>query len=427
MQLAQLYALWKSCSGFTTDTRQLKPGYFFIALRGERFDANTFAQQALDAGAAYVLIDNPNYQLNERCLLVENTLSTLQALAAYHRQHFHIPVIAICGSNGKTTTKELTHAVLATTHQVHATAGNLNNHIGVPLTLLRMPETATIAVIEMGANHLNETAELCAIAQPTHGIITNNGKDHLEGFGSIEQVKKANAELYDYLEQTKGIAFVNAADDDLMQFSQPLQRVLYNTTTGHELSGQLMNAFPVLYGAIQLNQSALEFTSALAGEYNLVNILAAAAIGHYFNVADAAIKAAIEAYQPGNNRSQWMKWNGNEILMDCYNANPSSMAIALQSFSKMPVTNKMAVLGDMFELGEYSFQEHALVLAQAKASGINQLVFVGKEWLKHKSEAIGVWFETTEAAKVWLKQQAIQNQYILVKGSRGMALEKLFE
>jgi UDP-N-acetylmuramoyl-tripeptide--D-alanyl-D-alanine ligase len=359
--------------------------------------------------------------------VVDNVLTTLQQLAQHHRKQFAIPVLAIGGSNGKTTTKELTVAVLSKSYKVHATAGNFNNHIGVPLTLLGMPDDTEIAVIEIGANHLMETAFLAELAAPNYALVTNNGKDHLEGFGSLENVKKANAELYEFIRKTNGMVFVNYQDTDLMQSANGLKAVFYHTNPNEEAHGTVTANYPKLVAEIQIQQEIHVFESALAGSYNLINILAATSVGHYFKVPVTAMMEAIQQYQPTNNRSQWTLWNTNKVLLDCYNANPSSMQTAITSFQQIPASNKMLILGDMLELGEYSLQEHSQLLNEAQSCQFDELVFVGQEWMKCKNQNQGKWFLTTAEAKEWLLQATIENYLILVKGSRGIALEKIFQ
>ena len=423
--IPELYVLWKSSEGLTTDTRQIKDGWMFVALRGEKFDANNFAQQALDAGASWVIVDREEAVVHERCVLVPDTLRMLQALANHHRTNFTIPFLAIGGSNGKTTSKELIRSVLSQKFKVHATAGNLNNHIGVPLTILQMPMDTEIAVIEIGANHLYETAELAAIVAPDFGIITNNGKDHLEGFGSIEQVKKANAELFEFLSSNQGTCFVNADDTDLMQASEGLKRFTYGHSSS-ECMGEIVSHFPLLEVSFA-KPELFNASSNLAGDYNLPNILAAARIGFHFGLTAQEVKAGIEAFSPANNRSQWKAWNTNQVLMDCYNANPSSMAGAVQSFAKMPAKPKYVILGDMFELGEYAESEHQMMVELVKSLSFEHAIFIGAHFLKHREASFGNWFETTAAAKEFLQKEMPQNAFLLVKASRGMALEKLFD
>jgi UDP-N-acetylmuramoyl-tripeptide--D-alanyl-D-alanine ligase len=417
--------MWQSAEGLTTDTRQIKEGWMFVALKGEKFDANDFAQQAIDAGAAWVIVDKPEAVIHDRCVLVPDTLRALQALANHHRLTFSIPFLAVGGSNGKTTTKELIRSVVGQRFKVHATAGNLNNHIGVPLTILQMPLDTEFAVIEIGANHLFETAELAAIVEPNFGIITNNGKDHLEGFGSIEQVKQANAELYEYLLANNASCFVNADDADLMAASEGLQRFTYGASST-ECNATIVEQFPNL--AVQFDMpNNFDATSNLAGDYNLPNILAAARIGFHFGLTVQEVKAGIEAYTPANNRSQWKAWNTNQVLMDCYNANPSSMAGAVQSFAKMPASPKYVILGDMFELGQYADEEHQAMLQLVKQLNFDTAIFIGANFYKFKQADFGFWFENTASAKEFLQKEMPQNAFLLTKASRGMALEKLFD
>ncbi len=423
--IPELYALWKSSEGLTTDTRQIKDGWMFLALRGEKFDANDFAQQAIDAGAAWVVVDREDAVVHERCILVPDTLRMLQALANHHRSTFTIPFLAVGGSNGKTTSKELIRSVLSQKFKVHATNGNLNNHIGVPLTILQMPLDTEIAVIEIGANHLFETAELAAIVEPDYGIITNNGKDHLEGFGSIEQVKIANAELYEFLRAKNAKCFVNAADKDLMDASEGIERFTYGGNSV-ECNATIQSHFPLI--EVAFSQPEVFYASSnLAGDYNLPNILAAAKIGFYFGLNSHEVKRGIESYVPANNRSQWKQWHTNQLLMDCYNANPSSMAGAIESFAKMPAKPKIVVLGDMFELGLYADREHQLIIELVKKLQFDQAIFIGASFYKFKETVFGKWFATTDLANEHLQKEMPQHAFLLAKASRGMALEKLFD
>ncbi|MFN6342221.1 MAG: UDP-N-acetylmuramoyl-tripeptide--D-alanyl-D-alanine ligase [Bacteroidota bacterium] len=426
MTLTELYDVYLKHPEICTDTRSIKPGSIFFALKGPRFNANTFASQAIQAGAAYAVIDEPAHQTNERCILVNDVLHTLQQLAAHHRSTLNIPVVAIVGSNGKTTTKELITSVLCTRKKVLATPGNFNNHIGLPLTLLMLTAEHDIAVIEMGANHIGENAFLCDIAKPDCGLITNNGKDHLEGFGSIEGVAQSNSELYYYLLKNGGTAFVNANDEWLMRMATRLtKKITYaaNDNTKHaaaDVTGMALHLQPNIL--FTLNET--KFTSHLSGDYNFDNIMAAVCIGRYFNLSVDDIRAGIAAYEPKNNRSQIVNTSHNTVFMDAYNANPSSMQAALKNFAAMPYAHKVAILGDMFELGEYADAEHKGIIAYADSLKFEYLIFVGKEFARHKS-ATHIFCETTEEAAEFLKSASLQNKHIFMKGSRGIQLEKL--
>ncbi len=413
---------------FTTDTRKINSGDIFFALKGEKFNANEFTQQALNAGAAYVVVDENGFVLNEKCILVDDVLQCLQQLANHHRKQFSIPVIAIGGSNGKTTTKELVSKVLSEKYRVYTTFGNFNNHIGVPITLLKMPMNTEIAVIEIGANHLLETKRLCEIAEPNFGLITNNGKDHLEGFGNIEGVKKANAELFDYLKIIDGTAFVNASDIDLKTASVGLQQIFYSDSLQVGCFGSIKKSFPFLEAEIKINEEKFSLQSQLSGNYNLINIIAASCVGSYFGVSSSQIKNAVENYKPANNRSQWVEKNGNNFIVDCYNANPSSMKLALESFAQLPLENKIPILGDMFELGNHSQFEHQQIIQLLQNLKFAKVILVGNEFAKTENRPTSfLCFENHQAVKNWLYENQFQQHTFLLKGSRGMTLEKIVE
>ena len=429
MTIAELYKIFiEQHQNFTTDTRKIENGSIFFALKGANFNGNEFAEKALELGASYVVIDEKQFAKNEKCILVEDVLTTLQNLATFHRQQFKIPVLCIGGSNGKTTTKELVSKVLAEKYIVHTTAGNFNNHIGVPITLLKMPLNTEFAVIEIGANHLLETKALCEIALPNYGLITNNGKDHLEGFGDIEGIKKANAELYDFLKIVGGAAFVNAGDIDLKTASVGLQQIFYSDSLEVGCLGSIENSFPFLKAKIKINGDEFQIQSQLNGNYNLINIVASSAVGSYFGVTKKQIVNAIENYKPANNRSQLIEKNGNHFIVDCYNANPSSMKLAIESFTEMPIDNKIAIVGDMFELGNHSEFEHLQIANQLNNSSFEKVIIVGKEFAKLKNKFNHfISFETTAELKEWMNKQQFTNHTFLLKASRGMALEKLLD
>ena len=422
MQIEAIYQIYKNHPVICTDNRKIEPGCIFVALRGEKFDGNAFAASALEAGAAYAIIDREEFLLDERTLLVENALQTLQELANYHRKTFDIPFIAICGSNGKTTTKELTHAVLSTAYKTFATRGNLNNHIGVPLTLLSIPPDTEMAIIEIGANHLQETYDLCKIAEPDHGVVTNNGKDHLEGFGSIENVIRANGELFQWLRETGGTAFVNHNYPDLVTESTGIKKISY----GFELDNTYpFTLLPGNFASIHFAKREVEITSRLFGGFNGDNVATAAAIGDYFNVPAEKIKQAVEHYQPGMNRSQILVTKNITFYVDCYNANPSSMQLALESFAASALAPRGVVLADMLELGEYSEKEHALIIDQLKNLQLDKIILVGKYFGIFKDHLPCIHFEKTEDAVDWFSRQDFGGWNILLKGSRGYTLEKL--
>lgn len=415
-----------------TDSRKIQKNCLFFALKGDNFDGNAFALQAIADGAAYAVIDDTALAGHEKCLLVQDVLQALQHLATHHRQQFEIPFIAITGSNGKTTTKELVSAVLSTHYRTHFTQGNLNNHIGVPLTLLSMHEDAEVAVIEMGANHQGEIDFLCRIAQPTHGLITNVGKAHLEGFGGIEGVKKGKSELYRYLASTNGMIFINEGDPVLMELAAHNPRKIgyiqseYPNPLHKPIEIRLEGLDPfVRVSFLSEKGEIINVDSQLIGEYNFNNIMTAIALGRYFKVPAAKIKNAIEQYIPSNNRSQIIEAGSNRFILDAYNANPSSMRLALSSFSHLPALHKVAILGDMFELGAESASEHAGILQYALTLGFDQVILVGPEFGRLAGTGSLLHFQNINALKTWFGKQSYDQTLFLVKGSRGMSLEKL--
>jgi UDP-N-acetylmuramoyl-tripeptide--D-alanyl-D-alanine ligase len=431
-----LYDLFLQSSGVSTDTRKIQNGHIFFGLKGDTFDGNQYAAKALELGALTVVVDDAKVVKDERYFLVENVLEALQELARFHRDQFDIPVIGLTGSNGKTTTKELISLVLLKRYKTHFTFGNLNNHIGVPLTILGMPNETEVAVIEMGANHQGEIGFLSTISKPTHGLITNIGKAHLEGFGGIEGVKKGKSELYKYLNKPRGVAFVNIDEPFLYDLSDGVQyRITYGTTSKYKSenvdffchcissSTNLTVEFPAENGGSCLVKTQL------IGRYNLGNVITAIALGKYFKISSKDIRDAIESYVPENNRSELRKLGSNTIFLDAYNANPTSMEQSLRSFAEQDFPYKIAILGDMFELGDESKEEHRNMVNLALGlSGINELVFVGKEFekVKDNKETIGTWIRDIETLRGWFKFKQPENVAILIKGSRGMSLEKLF-
>ena len=352
MQIEAIYQIYKNHPVISIDNRKIEPGCIFVALKGEKFDGNSFAASALEAGASYAIIDNRDFYVDERTIVVDDSLVALQKLANHHRKTFSIPFVAICGSNGKTTTKELTHAVLSTTFKTFATKGNLNNHIGVPLTLLSIPAGTEVVIIEIGANHLHETYDLCKIAEPTLGVVTNNGKDHLEGFGSIENVIKANSELFVWLKETNGEAFVNMNYADLIRASNGVKKHTY----GKELVCDFVyENIPGNLASVTFGKNRIRVNSQLFGEFNCDNIATAATIGSFLGVSDENIINSVGNYKPGMNRSQILEQSGITFFVDCYNANPSSMKLALDSFVRSASSPKGVILADMLELGEFSY------------------------------------------------------------------------
>ncbi len=414
-----------------TDTRKITNGCFFIALKGANFNGNSFAEKALELGAACVLIDEISYfKENGKYILVADCLKTLQDLATFHREQLNIPVIAIVGSNGKTTTKELLNSVLSQTYKVHTTPGNLNNHIGLPLTLLMLDASHQIAVIEMGANHEGENWLLCTIAKPNLGLVTNNGKDHLEGFGDIEGVKRSNKELYDYLSLNKGTAFVNKNDSDLLSMSVGVSTII---TYAANCDGKNSLA-EVSLKAIQLQpfikfEIAEDITveSVLSGSYNFDNIAAAVAIGAHFKMDNTNIARGIQAYKPSNLRSQLIEKTNNKIFLDAYNANPSSMELSIKNFMAMPGKNKILVLGDMFELGRFEAEEHQAIVNLCLELGLKheQVWLLGTAFSKTQSAYKK--FSNTQECGTYLQANPLNQAFVFLKGSRGMKLESLLD
>lgn len=425
MNIEELYSLYLRCGKVTTDTRNIPIKSIFFALKGENFNGNEFAREAIESGASFAIVDEKECEdENNFIYCVENVLNALQKLARYHRSMLKIPVIALTGSNGKTTTKELITSVLSQKYNVLATPGNLNNHIGVPLTLLSINPTHDIAVVEMGANHQKEIEFLCEIAQPDYGYVTNFGRAHLEGFGGIEGVIKGKSELYTYLKKNNKTAFVNA--DDPLQFERTanLDRITFGSPENVDYRFQF-NENKIGH-CPEVRHLGTSFQSQLIGNYNVHNVAAAIAIGLKFEVPLTDIKTGIETYQADNNRSQVIDSKGRKIILDAYNANPSSMEAALLNFSKLS-GNKAVILGDMFELGEQSLQEHERIAELVKKLNFQQVILIGSHFNRIKFELRKDFtrFETREAAEAYLQTKPIAEKNILIKGSRAMALEKL--
>jgi len=437
LSTADLYEIYKSYPQVQTDTRQLKKGNLYFALKGPNFNGNEFALQSLEQGAAYAIVDeavDTSADLQERIIYVKDVLSSLQALAKFHREQFNIPFIAITGSNGKTTTKELVAAVLSSHYTIYTTKGNLNNHIGVPLTLLSIEQDAQFAIIEMGANHLKEIESYCSYTLPTHGLINNCGKAHLEGFGSEEGVRKGKGELYDYLKMHNGIAFINSDLDYLVKMSQGIVTVIsYGTNSGQlqakEFNGitneQNTSDFLGLEITASTNAALLNkvIKTQLVGSYNLPNVLAAISIGLAFEVPVEKIIAAIENYTPTNSRSQLIEWKNNKVILDAYNANPSSMQLAIENFAKIDTAKKILCIGGMRELGKESQAEHQALIEQIKAAHFEKVILVGKEF--ENCQHAFTYFENSDLAKNWLDQENFTNHFFLIKGSRGIQMEKM--
>jgi UDP-N-acetylmuramoyl-tripeptide--D-alanyl-D-alanine ligase len=424
MNIAEIHQLFLNCKGVSTDTRNLPANCLFFCLKGENFNGNKFARKALEQGAAYVIYDDIEHDpVHQNALLVEDSLNTLQDLAHFHRNQFNIPVIGLTGSNGKTTSKELIKNVLAQNFAVLATHGNLNNHIGVPLSLLNIKDSTEIALIEMGANHLEEIAFLSKIAAPTMGYITNFGKAHLEGFGSLEGVVKGKSELYDYLRENKGIAIVNGNDKKQMLQSEGLNRYIFGK--GKLAQTQLANSINK-NGYCTVHIGEVNITSQLTGAYNFDNLNVAVTFGEFFEIPLTDIQKGIASFTPENNRSQWIKTKNNHILLDAYNANPTSMSAAIESFIDVKAKAKLVILGDMLELGQYTHGEHQAIIDQLKKGGIDQAILVGPHFCASKTEGFSA-FKNTAETKNHLANQSILDHTILIKGSRGIALEQLLD
>jgi UDP-N-acetylmuramoyl-tripeptide--D-alanyl-D-alanine ligase len=424
MNIEDIYKIYQQFPSIETDSRKLKKDDIFFALKGPNFNGNIFAKQALESGAAYVVADEPLSFQSERIIQVENVLETLQQLAKYHRKQFKIPFIAITGSNGKTTTKELLHEVLSTTFKTYTTKGNLNNHIGIPLTILKIKPDAEIAVIEMGANHLNEIAGYCEYAQPTYGLITNIGKAHLEGFGSEENVKKGKGELFQYLKNHEGTVFVNTDDPAVFDLSKPINNSIFYGSKSENVKGVIEKNDPFIEVKIE-GEKPFTIQTNLVGAYNLPNVLAAVCVGKYFKIKNEKIKSAIENYQPSNSRSQLIQTGSNSIILDAYNANPGSMKAAIENFAKMKGDKKILLLGSMMELGNDSKKEHADIVSLIDQNKWHVVALVGKNFKEIKSSYTN--FENSLQARDWLRNEKVENAQILIKGSRSMQMEKVLE
>ncbi len=428
--IAELYSNYLLHRAVSTDSRSITPGSIFFALKGQSFNGNTFAQKALESGAAFVVVDEAAFQLNDRCLLVEDALTALQQLANYHRMTMNFPVLAITGSNGKTTTKELIRNVLAKKYNVHATKGNFNNHIGVPLTILSTPLITNFLVVEMGANHQKEIELLCRIANPDFGMITNVGKAHLEGFGGFEGVKIGKGEMYSHLQQSGKVAFVNHDNQHLNEMvkKHQLENAVYYGTQGEVYcKGELLHTEPTLTMTWKCESAFGEIETQLIGAYNFENVLSAITIGNYFRVKPEDIREAVVAYSPDNSRSQIIKSGTNTIIMDAYNANPSSMEAALKNFQKMNSHSKYICIGDMAELGDESFKEHQRIIELLKTIDNNQLILVGKNFGAFVGEIACLHFENSNLAAEYFQKQLPENSLILIKGSRSSKMERLLE
>ncbi len=432
ISIEQLYSLFSQCQQkICTDTRKTEQGAIFFSLKGEHFNANSFAASAIEQGCAYAIVDEVSYANGQTILLVPDVLLALQELARYHRQQLRIPVIGITGSNGKTTNKELIHAVLSKKYRTLATKGNLNNHIGVPLTLLSVTASHEIAIIEMGANHQGEIAMLCEIAMPGYGLITNIGKAHLEGFGGEEGVKKGKSELYKYIHAHGGKLFVNGDDPVLLSLCEGYDRISYGSGNGGlDVIGRSLSRseyVEMVWGTKGEDVNKAEIiTTHMFGQYNFINLLCAACIGHYFGVDKKLINEALAGYVPEMNRSQVLKTTHNTVILDAYNANPTSMRAAIENFAEQEHPSRVLVLGDMLELGKYSDAEHLAILQLLKNKGFEQVLLVGPLFYRCSGQYASYhYFMDTEAAMSYLGNHPVTDSLVLIKGSRGIRLEKI--
>ena len=414
MNINNLHKIYLNHPNICTDSRKVKSNSIFFAIKGEKFNGNKFAKEALKKGCKYAIVDEEIDERNERVILVEDCLHTLQKLASFHRKKLSIPIIGITGSNGKTTSKELIYSVLSTKYNTHATKGNLNNHIGVPLSILEICEKTEISIIEMGANHIKEISLLSNIAKPNYGIITNIGKAHLKGFGSIDGVIKAKGELYENIKLNNHQIFLNNDDNLLKKISQNINKITYGSYG--DISGKLLESN--LYAKVLYDKT--EINSKLIGDYQFHNIMLAISIGKHFNVSTKNIKKAIESYIPNNNRSEIIKTSKNTIILDAYNANPTSMREMIISFSRKKLKNKMCILGDMFELGDYSYTSHEEIIKLVNELKI-KTYYIGEEFKKVLNDS----FSSRKDFEVVLSTKNLCDKTILIKGSRGVELEKL--
>ncbi|MFN5931270.1 MAG: UDP-N-acetylmuramoyl-tripeptide--D-alanyl-D-alanine ligase [Sphingobacteriales bacterium] len=423
--IENLYKIYLKHPHVQTDTRRLKEGEIYFALKGPNFNGNTFAAKALAMGASAVIIDEDQEIKDDRIVLVEDALTTLQNLALHHRKQFNIPFLAITGSNGKTTTKELVSAVLATHFKTSTTLGNLNNHVGVPLTILSIPADAEIAVIEMGANHQKEIASYCAYTLPNYGLITNCGKAHLEGFGGIEGVRKGKGELFDHLRLNGGTAFVMWDYDYFHSMCTGISKIITYGLKNADITGKVNSSEPFLQIELTSGSKIGSLNTNLVGDYNLPNVLAAVAIGQYFNVPEEKIRQAIENYFPNNSRSQLISRNGNTFVLDAYNANPTSMRAAIENFAKQPNPSKYVCIGGMMELGEESIAEHQGIVNLLKQYTWAGVLLVGGDFSKVDHHFL--FLPDSNTAMEWLKSKSITNGMFLIKGSRSMKMETLMQ
>jgi UDP-N-acetylmuramoyl-tripeptide--D-alanyl-D-alanine ligase len=420
-----IYSLFLKFPVISTDSRNVAPGSIFFAIRGDQHNGNQFAAEALNKGASYAIIDDPSVKSGDAFILVADTLETLQQISRIHREKMSSKVIGITGSNGKTTTKELIGRVLGTSFNTIVTRGNLNNHIGVPLTLLSVTNDTSFAVVEMGANHQGEIAQLCRLARPDYGLITNIGKAHLEGFGGFEGVVKAKSELYDFIREHSGHLFVNIDNPILKRLAERMTYTGYGTAGHAFCTGNILHIDPFLAVSWSSGNMKGIIQTGLYGEYNFENVLAAICVGLYFDISPEKISEAISTFIPDNNRSQVIRTGRNVIVMDAYNANPSSMKAALLNFSRTDSGSKMAILGDMMELGEHSMEEHQDLIAFASGLGFDKLFFIGENFSKAMAGKGSNFFRDATDAETWFRENIISGMTILLKGSRKMKMENL--
>ncbi len=425
MKIGELYQIFLQHPVICTDTRNIQKDSLFFCLKGDSFNGNIFALQALENGASFVIVDEKQATEDNRIILVDDVLKTLQDLATIHRNHVKVPVIGITGSNGKTTTKELVLEVLSKKYKVFATHGNFNNHIGVPLSVLQINSDTEIAIIEMGANHIGEIESLCKISQPNFGLITNIGKAHLEGFGSFENVIEAKSELYKYLEQHQGMVFMNNNNPILKTQAANLEQFTYGTNQNSNIHVTFIVANPYVKLYWENKKTIIE--SKLIGKYNFENLLSAIAIGEYFDVETSLIKEAIENYVAKNSRSQFVEKKGNTIILDAYNANPTSMMAALENFNLMKSVNKIVMLGDMLELGDYKDMEHEKIIEFLVESNYQKVFLVGNIFSKINKHTDFLTFQTSNDLRSHLETEPQKHALILVKGSRGIKMEQVLE
>ncbi len=424
--LERIYQFFLRSGTVTTDSRTIRPGDVFFALKGENFNGNHFAGEALEKGASLAIVDEPGMEINDRFCQVPDSLEALQALSSLHRKKMPAKIIALTGSNGKTTTKELISRVLASTYRIVATKGNLNNHIGVPLTLLSIQKSTEYAVIEMGANHEGEIRNLCRIADPDYGLITNIGKAHLEGFGGLEGVIRAKSELYHHLKSKKGVLFVNRDNHLLWELSNGTARISYGSSAECDCCGNLLQPAPNLNIAWHCqNTKTQNLQTRITGAYNFENILASICVGNYFGVRPELINQCVAGYLPDNNRSQILETERNKLIMDAYNANPSSFFAALENFSLLETKARMVILGDMMELGEYAKEEHEAIIGRLHNLSLDVIILIGQNFQSAGNHKKFICFADTETAISWFEQQDFSGYTILLKGSRKMQLEKL--